>query len=397
MGLQQMLRTFLRTLARPPATISLGVLTLGGFVMGIVFWGGFHTAMEATNTEEFCISCHEMRDNVYEELKQTVHWSNRTGVRATCPDCHVPHDWSYKVARKMQATKEFWGHLFGSIDTREKFEAKRLELAQHEWQRLSANGSLECRQCHDYASMQWEKMSEKAQFYMAKAADKNQSCIDCHKGIAHELPADAVVTNPLLAELEQRAASEDVKAGERYFTLGTVEVFADEALTAPAGSLETATTVEIVAVDDGKVRLTVPAWRKEKGFGRVLFQDFGRNIRAAVLTREAAQQADLVKLGGEPRMDDTTGLNWREVEAEVWARSGDFVSNIDELWLVAAENYAEACSVCHAQPEPNHFDSNGWPAQFLGMVGFTSMSPDTRRLVLKYLQTHSSDYSQAAH
>ena len=392
-----MLRTFLRTLVRPPAKISLGVLTLGGFVMGIIFWGGFHTAMEATNTEEFCISCHEMEDNVYEELKQTVHWSNRTGVRATCPDCHVPHDWSYKVARKIQATKEFWGHVFGSIDTREKFEAKRLELAQHEWQRLTANGSLECRHCHDYDSMQWSKMSEKAQFYMTKAAEKDQSCIDCHKGIAHQLPQDVEVVNPLLAELEQRAASEEIEAGQSYFTLGAVEVFADEALTQTAGSLETATTVEIVEIADDKVRLTVPAWRKEKGYGRVLYQDFGRNIRAAVLTRDVAQQPELVKLGGDPRMDDATGLDWREVNAELWARTGDFVSSIDELWLVAAENYVEACSVCHAQPEPSHFDSNGWPAQFLGMVGFTSMSPETRNLVLKYLQTHSSDYSDAAH
>jgi nitrate/TMAO reductase-like tetraheme cytochrome c subunit len=27
-------------------------------------------------------------------------------VRATCPDCHVPHRWTSKIARKMQAWKE---------------------------------------------------------------------------------------------------------------------------------------------------------------------------------------------------------------------------------------------------------------------------------------------------
>ncbi len=40
-----------------------------GMIVGIIFWGGFNTAMEATNTMEFCVSCHEMADNVYEEYK----------------------------------------------------------------------------------------------------------------------------------------------------------------------------------------------------------------------------------------------------------------------------------------------------------------------------------------
>ena len=52
------------------------------FVAGVIFWGGFNTALEATNTEEFCISCHEMRDNVYQEYKETIHYKNPAGVRA---------------------------------------------------------------------------------------------------------------------------------------------------------------------------------------------------------------------------------------------------------------------------------------------------------------------------
>ncbi|MCC6656834.1 MAG: NapC/NirT family cytochrome c, partial [Rhodocyclaceae bacterium] len=71
-------------LRRPSAKYSLFVLVAGGFVAGIVFWGGFHTVVEATNTEAFCIGCHEMRNNVYEEYKKTIHYNNRTGVRAVC-------------------------------------------------------------------------------------------------------------------------------------------------------------------------------------------------------------------------------------------------------------------------------------------------------------------------
>ncbi|OQY75269.1 MAG: hypothetical protein B6D47_01560, partial [Rhodocyclaceae bacterium UTPRO2] len=76
-------------LRRPSAKYSLLALLAVGFVSGIVFWGGFNTAMEATNTLEFCVSCHEMRDTVYQEYQKTIHYSNRTGVRAICSDCHV--------------------------------------------------------------------------------------------------------------------------------------------------------------------------------------------------------------------------------------------------------------------------------------------------------------------
>src|SRR3546814_8643483 len=139
--------------SRPAVHLSLGFLTLGGFLGGVVFWGGFNTALELTNTERFCISCHEMRDNVYQELTRTVHFTNRSGVRATCPDCHVPHDWTDKIARKMQASKEVWGTIFGTIDTRQEFLAHRLELAQNEWARLKSNDSLECRNCHSAVAM----------------------------------------------------------------------------------------------------------------------------------------------------------------------------------------------------------------------------------------------------
>lgn len=183
------LRSFWRTLRSPPVHLSLGFLTLGGFIAGVIFWGGFNTALEVTNTEEFCVGCHEMQDNVFEELKTTIHYNNRSGVRATCPDCHVPHNWTSKMGRKMQASKEVWGKLFGTINTREKFLDMRLTLAQHEWARLKANDSLECRNCHDYDSMDLTRQANRAaQIHRTYLATGQATCIDCHKGIAHQLP-----------------------------------------------------------------------------------------------------------------------------------------------------------------------------------------------------------------
>jgi cytochrome c-type protein NapC len=185
----QYFRKIWRDIGRPSLHYSIGALTLGGFIAGIIFWGGFNTALEASNSEGFCISCHEMQENVYQELRQTIHFSNRSGVRATCPDCHVPHNWTDKISRKMQATKEVWGKIFQTISTREKFLAKRRELAEHEWERLSANDSLECRNCHNFDFMDFTAQSERAaEQHSTSLADGEKTCIDCHKGIAHELP-----------------------------------------------------------------------------------------------------------------------------------------------------------------------------------------------------------------
>lgn len=173
-------------LRRPSSRYSVLTLLVIGGIAGVIFWGGFNTAMEATNTLEFCISCHEMRSTVYEEYKKTVHYSNRTGVRAICSDCHVPREWTAKVVRKVQATNELWHKALGSINTPEKFEAKRLTLAQHEWDRLKKNDSLECRNCHSYGGMNVDKQKQRAAKQHELAQKRGETCIDCHKGIAHK-------------------------------------------------------------------------------------------------------------------------------------------------------------------------------------------------------------------
>ena len=177
-----------QALKKPSVKYSLGAVLLAGFISGIIFWGGFNTAMEMTNNEEFCISCHEMEDNVYVEYKETIHYTNRTGVRATCPDCHVPKEWQHKVVRKIQASNELLHKALGTINTREKFEAKRLKLAQNVWRAMEETDSRECRNCHNFEFMDFGEQGRRAVKAHSEGLDAGGTCIDCHKGIAHELP-----------------------------------------------------------------------------------------------------------------------------------------------------------------------------------------------------------------
>ena len=175
---------------RPTARFAWGLIFVAGGIAGIVFWGGFNTFMEYTNTMEFCISCHEMEATVFQEYKKTVHFANRTGVRTTCPDCHVPKQWTAKLVRKIQATNELFHWTAGTIDTPEKFEAKRLEMAERVWASMEASNSRECRNCHSYHAMDFKKQQRRSRDKMQPAFEKGQTCIECHKGIAHSLPQD---------------------------------------------------------------------------------------------------------------------------------------------------------------------------------------------------------------
>lgn len=157
---------------------------------GLLFWGSVNWGMDQTNSEQFCISCHEMKNNVYKEYKETIHYSNRTGVRATCPDCHVPKEWLHMVVRKVAATNELFHKLNGSINTSEKFELKRLELSEHVWDAMRDTDSRECRNCHTFNSMNLSSQKKSSQRAHSRAVEKGQTCIDCHMGIAHQIAKD---------------------------------------------------------------------------------------------------------------------------------------------------------------------------------------------------------------
>ena len=168
-------------------TLTAGVAFVALAIAGVLLAGGA-AGLAWTNTESFCISCHEMRDNVYAEFKDTIHDRNRSGVRAVCSDCHVPREPGPMLVRKMRASFELWGKLTGVIGTKEKFEAHRYELAKRVWTRMKQTDSLECRNCHKDVSMDPDRQSERARGRHKTAKAEGKTCIDCHFGIAHKEP-----------------------------------------------------------------------------------------------------------------------------------------------------------------------------------------------------------------
>ena len=170
------------------------------FVLGMAAAGLFNVGLAYTNRMEFCTSCHSMQTNL-REYKETVHYRNTSGVRATCHDCHVPHDFLPLMQAKILAAKDVWGELTGKLDTPEKYAAHRWEMANAVWRKMKASDSATCRSCHDFQAMDFSAQDRSARKRHAKAEERGETCIDCHKGIAHEEPD----------EPEEEADSADAK------------------------------------------------------------------------------------------------------------------------------------------------------------------------------------------
>ncbi|ABV94894.1 cytochrome c-type protein NapC [Dinoroseobacter shibae DFL 12 = DSM 16493] len=171
----------------PTTVFSVGFVLIGGFVAGILFWGGFHWTLEATNKEEFCVSCHTMETNLG-EYRETIHYNNHSGVRAVCADCHVPKEWNHKMKAKIIAVKDVYHEIVGTISTPEDYEEHRLAMASAVWTKMKKSNSRECRNCHEFEYMDFTLQENRAAVEHQRAIDTGMTCIDCHQGIAHSLP-----------------------------------------------------------------------------------------------------------------------------------------------------------------------------------------------------------------
>lgn len=187
-----------RRLFRPAQSMAVIWLLLIGLVVGAALVIGTQLMVHTTGSVEFCGgACHSMREFTMPEYRQSVHFSNRTGVRAGCSDCHVPHAYPQVLFYKAAAgIRDAIAEARGVIDTKEKYEQQRWRMANRVWDEMRANDSANCRTCHDPGAMAADKQSEFARKMHEQAVQKKATCIDCHKGVAHAEPEEPAQAAP---------------------------------------------------------------------------------------------------------------------------------------------------------------------------------------------------------
>ncbi len=376
---------------RPSSRWGAGVIALVGGVVGLALWGGFHTVLEYTTRMEFCVSCHEMESTVYQEYQKTVHFQNMAGVRATCGDCHVPKALGPKLVAKVMATKDLWGHLTGVIDTKEKFENHRLTMAKSVWAYMEASDSRECRTCHDFAAMTIDQQSDEAKQQHPTAISAGETCISCHKGIAHTLPDMSSGYKQRFEELQKQAEQEGAKANTLY-PIKEVAIYTDKDLATSGGTLLPATALNVLERSGDALKIRIDGWQQE-GVRPAVYALRGKRIFEAGLSGD---MVDRLK-ESEPETDPDTGIVWRKVSLEGWVKKESLVANLAPIWDYGSEMYVANCNTCHKAPEPDHNLANQWNGVVEAMSRFVTIDKEQNRFLVKYLQMHASDTGGKAH
>jgi cytochrome c-type protein NapC len=145
--------------------------SLLGHAIVLFIIGLFSTSMtiaEDLKVLEKCDTCHVKQAS---EFQESVHYINRSGVQATCNNCHA----GKKHEKGVNASK--------------KVKKPRIEMVASEWKRLKDNNSKECKTCHSPMAMDLAKQEPRSVTRHEESFDAgNTSCINCHQGISHYLP-----------------------------------------------------------------------------------------------------------------------------------------------------------------------------------------------------------------
>ncbi len=332
-----------------------------------------------------CLSCHIMEQTVFQEFKKTKHFVNPSGVRAKCSSCHVPEEFIPMMQRKAASIHEVASWALGTIDTQEKFEANRLRMAKKVWADMKATDSRECKACHNVEAFDFAafKKSESAKT-MQKGLAEGQTCIDCHKGIAHTMPDLSAGFRMLYEKMDQQAKESGFKAAAVYPVRVTDCYLEKDGQ--KAGRLLPLTRLEVLEDSGDWAKVRVKGWQ-QIGAERVICAMQGRRIFSAALNKGALDAVT----HGEPILDPDTELSWQPVQFEPWIKKGNFLADKSLLNTYGSELHAATCGGCHAQTPATHFSANQWIGGIKSMGTRVTLNKNDSRFLLKYLQLRASD------
>lgn len=362
-----------------------GLLALG-MALGAAGLYAANWSMRATSTTEFCVSCHSM-SKPHEEWQASSHFFNKSGVRAECADCHIPHDndWNYVTTKIRDGLGDLIAEMRNTIPDEAAFEAKRGEMAKYVWAQMKENDSATCRSCHTPDAMDIFSQSEKAQEKHAQMAETGETCIDCHRGLVHFPPEFADEANQAAEHLLDLAKQTPADAKALY-PIGRIAVYADKEKTTEIANILPTAQMDVTASEGDMRAITLRGFQQE-GSNQVIYAQSGKRIITAIVEDSAFDRIE----GGEYAIDPDTDSQWRPVTFSGWVAAGELLADAEALWHYGNELNNAYCGGCHAVIPAGHYTANQWPPIVNGMVSRTSMDDTAKLMLTYYLQHHAKD------
>lgn len=380
-----------RFLVKPSSRYSVLAIAVVCVIITLAGVFTFHESIKFSSTTEFCTSCHSMKEN-YNEYKTSIHYKNAYGVRAECRDCHIPENNPIAFMKaKLGGVGDIYSEFISKdIDTPAKFEANRLRMAQNVWRMMAETNSATCKSCHSYTAMDHAKQSPAAAAAMTGAAAKNMNCIECHKGIAHQLPH---INNDFQATFKQLTVNAgEAPATKTLYSLASKKLYTtDSASGDTQGQLYPASEVQVLGTSGDMLKVQVTGWQQQGSTTGMLVQDMAKQIQTVSLNADLQKSAAILNT---VKADD--GKTWQQIQVSAWISQRNMLASIKPIWAYGKEILDATCSQCHAIPDPKHLTANGWVQGLKAMQQYYMLNKDEERTLLKYLQVNAKDAPVAA-
>ncbi|KJG23243.1 trimethylamine N-oxide reductase cytochrome c-type subunit [Photobacterium iliopiscarium] len=380
-----------RFLVKPSSRYSVLAIAVVCVIITLAGVFTFHESIKFSSTTEFCTSCHSMKEN-YNEYKTSIHYKNAYGVRAECRDCHIPeNDLIAFMKAKLGGVGDIYSEFISKdIDTPAKFEANRLRMAQNVWRMMAETNSATCKSCHSYTAMDHAKQSPAAAAAMTTAAAKNMNCIECHKGIAHQLPH---INNDFKATFKQLTINAgEAPATKTLYTLASKKLYTTDSASGDAqGQLYPASKVEVLGTSGDMIKVQITGWQQQGSTTGMLVQDMAKQIQTVSLNADLQKSATILNT-----VKTEDGQTWQQEQVSAWITQRNMLASMKPIWAYGKEILDATCSQCHAIPDPKHLTANGWVQGLKAMQQYYMLDKDEERTLLKYLQDNAKDAPVAA-
>ncbi|WP_169777174.1 cytochrome c3 family protein [Campylobacter mucosalis] len=196
--------------------IAILIFIIGG-IIGFFMVLPVRYALEETSGEKFCVVCHEMDPMVISYTKDVHSGIGKTGVRAKCVDCHLPHDnlAKYVYQKAKNGVIEGYIHFFG--------EPENIDWVKNRKNNTHYVFDNGCTSCHANV-LDNKELSEQAQKMHAHYAkllgtDKEIKCVSCHNSVGHagELRNYLEYWKPTYKIYENKMLEKKIEQKRKYF------------------------------------------------------------------------------------------------------------------------------------------------------------------------------------
>ncbi|KGT95129.1 cytochrome C [Erwinia typographi] len=364
-------------------------LILLGMLLAMLAIAGSVTVLHKTSDSAFCVSCHSMEKPLAEYMG-SIHFQNHAGIRADCADCHIPSQPVAYMATKIGAVKDIFGEITGKIDSEEKYNAHKLSMAESVWKSMKANDSATCRSCHSFEAMDILAQRPDAGKAHPTAIKEGQTCIDCHRGVAHILPDMQASNQAGAAHLAAIAASTPQDASPLY-SIATQPFTLQPTAGASAGTLFPSTELIPLKHENGRVQSRLDGWQQEE-VPSIIYAAAGKRIISAVLGEQAASAVER----HQSAIDSQTGTSWHKVSLTIWLPTSQLIQDRQKIWQYASGLMTSSCTGCHGLIPTDRFTANQWIGVMKGMASRTSLDAEQLRLLTQFAQYHAGDMSAAS-